>query len=265
MSNVLSECVIVGKNIGSDMVMAKNRDRNYRPELHVVREIVDDVEIVYLYDLKTGWTEGMNEFGVGILNAALVVKEDENALAKVAKIGKKAMDGTQTKRALSQKNMSDVIRMLAHIETGVEGHTFVGNSKGMYSIEMTRDHTPKIKKLDTAGVNVRTNHGEDHKSAGYTTGDDLRSSQKRKNYATAGIKKAQDIRDVLRTLRSLPDNDPRMNPFRVTNNMNTTSHTLLNLTRLQFILIPVEGRCTYKGLIDTTPIDYEPKIHIEVQ
>ena len=78
MKKLLNECIIVAKRVGDTLIMAKNRDRAYKPELEVVHEIIDGVEVAYLRDTITDWSEGMNEYGIGILNTALMVGYDEN-------------------------------------------------------------------------------------------------------------------------------------------------------------------------------------------
>ena len=63
------------KDIG--WVGVKNRDRNYRPTVHIKQSFRNNVERLYIWDEKTKYTEGLNEFGVSILSAAVAVKDDE--------------------------------------------------------------------------------------------------------------------------------------------------------------------------------------------
>ena len=41
MNQLINECVTVAKMFGGDMVLFKNRDRNYRPRLKIVRELTE--------------------------------------------------------------------------------------------------------------------------------------------------------------------------------------------------------------------------------
>ena len=75
---MIDECITVAKMFGGDMVIGKNRDRNYKPKLKIVRDRTSyGVEVCYVIDADTDWTEGMNEYGIGVVNTALFVKRDE--------------------------------------------------------------------------------------------------------------------------------------------------------------------------------------------
>ena len=74
---LINECIIVSKEVKDKFILAKNRDRAYKPKLEVVHTILDGVEVAYLHDTITDWSEGMNEFGIGVVNAALLVGHDE--------------------------------------------------------------------------------------------------------------------------------------------------------------------------------------------
>ena len=71
---------------GGDMVIGKNRDRNYKPKLKIVRDRTSyGVEVCYVIDADTDWTEGMNEYGIGVVKTALFVKRDEKDYDKSKK------------------------------------------------------------------------------------------------------------------------------------------------------------------------------------
>jgi hypothetical protein len=71
--------------------------------LEANNKIKNDIEIAYIYDLDTGWAEGLNEFGIGIINTALMVGHDEKEKTIVSKTGKKSADGKKIIKALSFK------------------------------------------------------------------------------------------------------------------------------------------------------------------
>jgi hypothetical protein len=107
---LLKECIIVSKKFGNDMVLAKNRDRAYKPLIEIVHTFINEVEVVYLHDITTDWSEGMNEYGIGIVNSALMVGFDEKEKQLVAKTGKKSQDGLRIRYALGQKKLKDAVK-----------------------------------------------------------------------------------------------------------------------------------------------------------
>ena len=71
-------CVIVAKYFpGIGWAGAKNRDRKYIPTLDFVETNNDGVGRMMLHDQVTGYKEGINSYGVSILNTSLDVLEDE--------------------------------------------------------------------------------------------------------------------------------------------------------------------------------------------
>ena len=116
--NVINECVVAAVKLPSGTILAKNRDRGYKAEIEVVHEIIDDVEIVYWHDRKTDWSEGMNEFGIGIVNSTLSVvsdekegrdKKDDKGDFKMKGTGKPSYDGLKIRKALTKKSIKDVV------------------------------------------------------------------------------------------------------------------------------------------------------------
>ena len=70
-------CIIVFKKIDSKNYIAKNRDKSIKTNISIIHELLDNVEIVYMFDIDTYWLEGMNQFGIGAVNSTLAVKTDE--------------------------------------------------------------------------------------------------------------------------------------------------------------------------------------------
>ena len=83
--DTIQECTIAAVRLNDGNVIAKNRDRGYRAKMEIVHEIVDGVEMVYWRDVETDWSEGMNEYGIGIVNSSLLVRQDEKESNKVFK------------------------------------------------------------------------------------------------------------------------------------------------------------------------------------
>ena len=76
-TSTIDECVIAKLSVGGKSILAKNRDRGYQAQVEVIHELLDGVEVVYLHDKLTDWSEGLNEFGIGIANSSLSVAFDE--------------------------------------------------------------------------------------------------------------------------------------------------------------------------------------------
>jgi hypothetical protein len=267
MVNLINECIIVSKKFGNDMVLAKNRDRAYKPEIEIVHTFINGVEVVYLHDITTDWSEGMNEFGIGLVNASLMIGFDEKEKQIINKTGKKSQDGLRIRYALGQKTLKEAIKSVIKFDGGVKGHTFVADPNNLITIEMTSKHTPVVKQQNPSKLYVRTNHGLAHPDAGYTEGPDYKSSVVRRASARAVIGKLKDWRDELKALRANRfSNDNPNNMSRNTDKMKTTSQMQLNLTKRIFTLNyfgdRVEG---FKGIRNQLPADYIPKIKIKIK
>ena len=257
-------CIIVSKSVNGSRILAKNRDRAYKPSLEIIHTIIDGVEVVYLRDTITDWSEGMNEYGVGLVNTALMVGYDENEKKIVKKGGKPSKDGKKIRRALSQKNIRDVVESAITYEGGIKGHTFISTPNKMISIETTSKHNPKFE-LHTNDA-VRTNHGHLHYNAGYTKGRDYLSSKLRKISAEKLIKSAKSVDDILPLMRKkLYKYDSNLNMLRDTNKMFTSSQVLMDLTNKVFKLAYRENNVEeFVGVKRILPKGYNPKIKIVV-
>jgi hypothetical protein len=256
-------CIIISKSINGSKVLAKNRDRAYKPTIEVVHTIIDGVEVAYLRDTITDWSEGMNEFGIGLVNTALMVGYDENEKKIVKKGGKPSKDGNKIRKALSQKTIKDVLNSAISFDGGIRGHTFIGTPTKTIAIESTSKHNPKYE-LHHDELIVRTNHGHLHHDAGYTKGADYLSSKIRKISAEKSMNKAKEVSHVLPFMRKkYYEWDSNLNMARDTNKMFTSSQLLLDLTNKVFKLSYREHAVdTFVGVRCKFPDGYEPKITI---
>jgi len=267
MAKLLNECIIVSKKFGNDMVLAKNRDRTYKPDIEVVHTFINGIEVVYLHDITTDWSEGMNEFGIGLVNASLMIGFDEKEKQIINKTGKKSEDGVRIRFALGQRTLKEAIKSVIKHNGGVKGHTFIADPNNLITVEMTSKHAPVIKQQNPANLYVRTNHGLAHPDAGYTEGPDYKSSVIRRASARAAIGKLKDWRDELKALRTnrFSHTNPN-NMSRDTGKMETTSQMQLNLTRKIFTLNYFGDRVSgFKGVRNELPSDYIPKIKIRIK
>jgi hypothetical protein len=264
---LLKECIIVSKKFGNDMVLAKNRDRAYKPLIEIVHTFINEVEVVYLHDITTDWSEGMNEYGIGIVNSALLVGFDEKEKQLVAKTGKKSQDGLRIRYALGQKKLKDAVKSVVLYDGGIKGHTFLADPNDLITIEMTSKHKAIIKKQDPSEIYVRTNHGLSHPEAGYTEGPDYKSSVIRRATARAAIGQLEDWTKELEVLRKNKYSyDNPNNMTRDTDKMKTTSQMQLNLTKRIFTLNYFGDRIEgFNGIRSELPKDYIPKIKIRIK
>ena len=268
----VDECIIVGGEIDGDHVLAKSRDRNYHARVEIIRDLLEDgTEIVYFQDLDTGYAEGMNSHGLGVINSALSISDDEKAKDKTK--GKVSSDdGPRMINALQFQDIDEAIKSLVGYMGGIKGHTFVGNPNSLYSIEMSSAHTPVITPLDPkTGFDVRTNHGLNHDGAGYSPDrrpEDYMSSKIRKAQAEVELSDVDDFESIAPALAQQQfEPESNNNMLRRTEpdaGMVTTSQVAMHLPKKEFIFYYFPEECDFEGLVDKTPEGYEPKINIKV-
>jgi len=275
----LHECIIAHTILNDKVLLAKNRDRAYSPKVSIIRDLVDGVEIVYILDKDTDWSEGMNSKGIGILNSALMVTADENEKKIIKKKGKPGPDGGKIRAALANPKLSQTIQSITNYkgvgEYSLMGHTFVCSPKESFSIEVTSKHLPVIKRLDRKLNHARTNHGYDYPDSGYTTGPSKKSSDSRWRIAQYVLDKAKNPSDILDGLSGYyPVDNMRDNPYRdpdmVKNPtdkdiLSTSTQILMNLNDLIFDVRVDKDNSEYEGIDDRTPDTYTSKIKINVE
>lgn len=262
---ILNECIIVSRKINNDVILAKNRDRMYIPVVKIKHKLINDIEIVYMHDLTTGWAEGMNEYGIGIVNTALMVGRDEGEKKIVKKQGKPSRDGKHIVNALLHDKIEDVLKHI--IDKSVKGHTFIASPKKLYIVELTSKHQKAfIAERDINGWYVRTNHGFHYPDAGYTTGEKYLSSKIRKISAETlkgEVTSAEDLLDKMAV--QYYEKDSSLNMRRTTKTMRTTSQIAMNLTKKQFIFKELPNEVKFQGVVLDLPKDYKPKIDIIIK
>lgn len=266
MKRIINECIIVRKKLGDTIILAKNRDRPYKPKLEIVHELINGVEVVHLHDIVTDWSEGMNQYGIGIVNTALLVYYDEKEYNLILKKGAKPKDGKILREALGQRTLKDTIKTAVKHLGGIAGHTFFSTEDTMISLEKTPKHPFKLTKHNMDSHVVRTNHGE-QTGAGYKEGDDLKSSKIRKSSAEKIMNFVKEPKGILDALRKdFFEGDSNLNMSRNTKMMMTSSQVLLNVTDLVFEVNYFEDRVEeFKGIVNKLPKGYEPTIKIEIK
>jgi len=279
---LIEECVIAAVKVDDGIVLAKNRDRGYKARMEIIHELIDGVEVVYWRDLDTDWSEGMNEYGIGIVNAALFVGRDEKEGKEVEKRRKKSdatekkvnsKDGEKIRMALSKKTLPMTVKSLISYtgtksKFGLRGETFVSNGENTYIIELTSKHTPTITKMKKESkVIVRTNHGIYHKSAGYTKGEKKESSHKRYELAKKHLADVKTDIEVIDRLKQKYEKDPFLNPYRTKNmyNMQTTGQIMMNLKNKEVTVRMDNEMGEFVGIQNKLPKGHTPKIKIKVE
>lgn len=265
MTPLLNECIIVASTIGDNVILAKNRDRPYKPELEIIRRVVNGVELAVLHDKTTGWVEGINAHGIGLVNSTLMVRRDETEKKRVRVTGKKSPDGDRVLHALSHNSLKGAIMSAVKYDGGLEGHTIVANATDGVIIEQTSKHNASIIALDMEDVTVRTNHGHIHTDAGYTEGIKYLSSRIRKYSAEHQIDTVTEYHEVARALRARQYDNPLLNMVRNAEKMFTSSQIVMNLTTLEMMVYIFESKVEkFHGLKNELPTGYTPKIKIKV-
>ena len=270
-SGRLDECIIVGGCIGTNFVLAKNRDRNIPPVCSVVRKLSKNgTEMVLMYDKRTRYVEGMNEHGIGILNATLMNEEDS-----AIRSGYNHRQGNIIHRALCCQSLDEAIGILSTHSGGLEGHTIVSDPLRMFHVELSAGYKAHVEQLDpTTGWDARTNHGIHYAEAGYMPRDGriYLSSNYRKAVAEIelnGVENEKDIFSVLRQQHNDPTSHLNMHR-RVPKDAEehpgfiTTSQICMNLTDLHFLFHGYDDYIDFHDIEDLTPEGYQPKIKISL-
>lgn len=258
-------CIIAVGEWGGSRCLFKNRDRNYDPEVVIRHEIRDGVEVAYFQDEVTGWVEGINEHGIGVVNTALSVARDEAEKKFVKNKGKRFKDSRQVLKALSCDDLDDAVDAICNFEGGLLGHTVVSNSDKSVRIEVTSKHKCIVKDVAGDEILVRTNHGIEHGTAGYTKGPDKESSHARFDQAFEALQEVKSPDEIAPAIYGtrLEDLDDPNNMVR-DGKMWTSSQMVLDLTNLHLHLYLIPGKITFKGVKVDLPKGHKPKIKIDV-
>lgn len=287
-SPLLKECTIAGVRLSDSIVLAKNRDRGYDAKMEIVHEVLNNVEIVYWHDIETDWSEGMNEFGIAVINSSLMVNDDEKEGDKVkaarrekadnkakSKSPQHATDGAKIRQVLVQKNIRDAVKVLISTKgdgssefKGVSGESIISDGKDIYVVEHSSVDVPIIKKLKKdKKVVVRTNHGIFHKHLGYQSGPKEVSSHSRLQLAKDNLQDAKKDQDVIDLMKKKYEENPMLNPYRTDNDfhMQTIGQIMMNCNTKVFTVRMDKKHGAIIGVKDLIPEGYESKIKIKIE
>jgi tRNA nucleotidyltransferase/poly(A) polymerase/DNA topoisomerase IB/2'-5' RNA ligase len=269
-------CIIAVGEWDGRKCLFKNRDRNYVPDIRIYHEVIDGTEVMYMRDEVTGWCEGLNEHGVGIVNSALAVGADEKQgeagkgdKAVDAQTSATLRDGERVLKGLSKPTLDAAIKATQTYKGGLKGHTFVVDDSVSYSMEATwRGHDYHVRKLPGGKKHVRTNHGQFHQDAGYTEtdGDNYLSSLARRDQAMKalrGVEGPEGVAPAIYGKRKSDREDP-LSMIKQTEGMRTTSQMALDLTDRVMYLYLIPKQVNYLGYKNKMPKGRKPKISLKL-
>lgn len=212
-------------------VIAKNRDRSYKPLIRVRKSFRNNVERLLLWDQKTKYTEGVNEYGVAIVSASISTTTDEIEGAIATKYNSRltktprvyySPDGLRIRKALFEKTAFEAIRKV--IEFQIPGNTIVADKDRCFLIEAgflnTNEYVYEVVEVPTTHIAVRTNHGIFLPWTGYSADvpqevSKRKSSDVRYEKVNEGLKRASTFEQFIDVLSTSTDINPQMNPLRV--------------------------------------------------
>lgn len=263
-------CIIVLKKFNGKTILAKNRDRNYKPKIQIIHEVRNGVEIAYIRDMNTEWCEGLNQYGIGIVNAALEIEYDENPLAVDNDVHEESKQ--KYLNTLAKSNPEEIIDNMFtknfYTDISLQGHNMIAGSRFGLHLESKTNVKP-VAKILNEDTYVFTNHGINLQNTGYLYGVPLISSILRKKlidheFANNQVNESEDIFKLMN--KNYGDISIDFHPYR--NNKKvvwTTGQILLNLTdKILMYKYDVENSY-FQGVINKLPENYVPIIKIDAQ
>ena len=281
-------CLILFTKINNNVYLAKNRDRYYITPIKLIRDVINDTEILYILDTKSGWLEGLNEYGIAIINSVLPVAVEENMNSNYDVVGvnnannannekneknengrrsSSRLDGDLILKALSQVKLESALSILlgCHCNNtkGLYGHTIITDGVSTLCIESTPKSSPIIKSITNR--HVRTNHTVylTMSKGGYNPTDNNMSYQSsiiRQRDAKKMLRRLKHKDDILKRMASINYDNSCNSVYRLGKNCNpkfkygfaTTSQYLFDISRLTINLNIDNDKSIYQGYYDLT-------------
>jgi hypothetical protein len=130
-------CTLAAKKINNNFFIFKNRDREYKVKTKVVKEN-GKVKKLLIIDQR-GHCEGLNEFGVGLIEATLqpYPRIKYRTMSQIAR------------RVLDQTNINDAIKIIKNNKISV--NLIIADSKKAYILEKTPNEFA-LTNIKTSGV-----------------------------------------------------------------------------------------------------------------
>ncbi len=247
------------KDVG--FVGVKNRDRNYRPTIKIKQSNRKQIERLYIWDVVTKYTEGINEYGVSVISASVNGKKDEKeGFLDSGHSGRPrsgdpdffSPDGKSIRFSLLEKTVEDALKFL--IKRELKGNTFIFDKEHCILLEATLDdkekYIYKARNIKKDEIAVRTNLGVDIKSGYNPNSEDenerlaYKSSISRMNRSLKDLKKVKDPYKMLDAVSDRSNPNPQMNPLRIEK---TFGKTILRTTG-QLMIIPNDMTLYYRPI-----------------
>ena len=244
-------CIVAAKYFpGQGWAGAKNRDRNYVPDLTF--DLLTDLQPhrLLMRDDMTGYMEGLNAKGIAVLSASLQVMDDEKEIKKRTRDDNP--DGERIREALKNTTLDRVVKEL--VNEGMTGNTLIFDQERCFILEganFNDQYKYKLEEVDPNTGIARTNHGILLPQAGYQRGvtaqqDESRaSSEARLKAAEAALVTAQTPDQLVDLLAEQPNKNTQMNPLRTTTDhkrMRTTAQELIIPQEHTFFLRPIQSK-----------------------
>jgi hypothetical protein len=259
-------CIIIYYRNKKNNILIKNRDTKHIPQIRIIHEIINNVEIIYIHDIITGWIEGLNDHGYAIINSSLNLKSgtkitDKNYQQKI-KSQTKYLNAISTNSINKFQNL--IINKSYYHDITLQGHTIFGSPYFCVHMESYTDKEPIINLLDISSV--YTNNGIQLKNieqSSWTISSILRKKiiEEELNMNKDNINSYSDLLNLLNI--NYDNLDTIYHPYRC-NDTFTSSQLLMDLNNRVFIFNYDKNKCIYEGLVDRLPTGYKSKIKIKI-
>jgi len=243
-------CVILAKWFPKyGWVGVKNRDRNYIPEIsfNLIQNDKNTQRMLFHDDI-TGYEEGINNHGVSILNASLMVEEDEREIAR-GQVNN-SPDGEKNREALLEPTAKQAVNKL--IELQMTGNNLVFDATHCYILEASLkdgEYIHVLQEVSPYQTVARTNHGILLPWAGYQRDPNSKwmtlsriSSESRLKIATEIVVKAQSPQELMNAMVKVYIDDPQLNIMRMSTEkkkMRTTAQEMMIPTEKTMYVRPI--------------------------
>jgi hypothetical protein len=275
-------CVILFANINGQKILAKNRDRAYKPSIEIIHEIVNGLEVAYIRDKEKGWIEGMNEYGNAMVNSTLSSNKLDSQKRNVKK--------NKMYSALIEKDEKSFFHKLLKNDTSdllLEGHTLIINNNNVYHLENNIHNSYNLENVTENSA--FTNHGINLKNEGYQSGKKGLSSFLRKKIVEKEMKELNSIKtcdekiiyDKISSVlnKDYKNIDPRFHPYRDKKTtvkripklsldqifINTSGQLLLNTTNKDFVYYRDINNSEKVEYVNKLPKGYNPQIRVIIK
>jgi hypothetical protein len=273
-------CVIVYTEINGKKILAKNRDKVYKPVVEIRHEIVNGIEVAYIRDKISGWIEGMNEEGIALVNSTLSSSDGKRREKPKMLVKKNNVMYNALVKHHDNNNFFDVIQS-AKGDYVLEGHSLLMKDGDVFHIENNKENDYIIEKINNK-KRVYSNYGVRLKHEGLTKCVQGESAYLRAKIVEDELKRSniQSIDDLVNRMNTNYSNvDPRFHPYRdkyVSRKVNkkidpekiivsTTGQIVFNITDKEFTYYTDINNSRKVEYVNKLPREYLPKIRIIIK